>query len=386
MSISVHELTHTITAGMGYIPDLYNMATKSNGGTISGLALYDPMSNAWGPNGQGVANSFSPFIKQRLGWITPTEITTDGIYELRASNEYPDAYIIRAGFPDMEYLLLENRQQVDYDAAMPGSGLLIYHVDESMAKQNTTGYPGQSGWPQNGNHFMVALVQADGNFQLEKTKDEGGNNGDAGDYWTAGLTLGSDCNVHPNTCTYQGGNIQTTGIVITDIWAPTGTMTFRVSGLGGVASTPSPSPPVVANTGSPTSSSVIITEVPVGSSSGAGLTGAPTGGSGAVNTEAPSIASVLVATQAPTIGSPSTDFPTPQPSTMSPTNMVSSADNNSSGTISPSVDYNSTSSDMDDKMDDTNNDETDLESSSTFKAFPLGIVVFYYPIISSLLL
>jgi hypothetical protein len=106
MGVAAHEIANTLTAGMGYILDLYNVATSGSGG---GLGLYDPMSNAWGPDGRGVLNSFSPFVKKRLGWISHTEITADGVTELPASNYDPDAYIIRAGFPDMEYLLLKQR-------------------------------------------------------------------------------------------------------------------------------------------------------------------------------------------------------------------------------------------------------------------------------------
>lgn len=31
-----------------------------------------------------------------------------------------------------EYLLLENRQVGEYDGGLPGYGLLVYHVDESV--------------------------------------------------------------------------------------------------------------------------------------------------------------------------------------------------------------------------------------------------------------
>jgi hypothetical protein len=46
-----------------------------------------------------------------------------------------------------EYFLIENRQCVGFDAGLPGEGLLIYHVDENVASN-------QSEW-----HPKVALMQ-----------------------------------------------------------------------------------------------------------------------------------------------------------------------------------------------------------------------------------
>ena len=79
-------------------------------------------------------------------------------------------------------MLVENRQALGFDAVIPAEGLAIWHVDEtkgllSWNSVNTEeGSPFHFGWPANGAHYRVALLQADGLFDLEL----GWNRGDAG--------------------------------------------------------------------------------------------------------------------------------------------------------------------------------------------------------------
>ncbi|MCB0314828.1 MAG: hypothetical protein KDH84_16485, partial [Calditrichaeota bacterium] len=75
-----------------------------------------------------------------------------------------------------QYFLVENRQPVGYDAALPGFGLCIYHVDEDIGTQNDDEwYPGHTSF----GHYLVALEQADGMWNLEQNI----NRGDNGDPW-----------------------------------------------------------------------------------------------------------------------------------------------------------------------------------------------------------
>lgn len=228
MGTPTHEGIHTFGT-----PDLYDVKRVLEGGSgnVGGLGVYDIMSRSDGPNGDGIAAGMSAFVKERLGWMDPVLIQYDGVYEVKAASQGSPAYKITKGFATdgSEYLLIENREQLGYDANLPGRGLLIYHVDDSLELQDTAGYNGQSGWPANGNHYRVALLQADGKYDLEQLV----NNGDAGDYWVAGMTLAPGGNGNfPNTDSYQNGKIQGTGITITDISEPGTVMTFRVSGLG----------------------------------------------------------------------------------------------------------------------------------------------------------
>jgi len=215
-----HEWIHTLGA-----PDVYDLNTM-----YGGLGAYDIMSDPRGGKDPAYPGSVSPWTKMQVNWLEPIEITQDGEYTIQTSQNKPEIYIIRANYPDGEYLLIENRQRVEYDNKLVSTdGLLIYKVDESKKLMEEAGFPGQSGWPANRKHYEVALLQADGNYDLERSQ----NHGDAGDVWVEGMTLGphgKGSRDFPNTDSYSS-NIYETGITITDISAPGNTMKFRVSGL-----------------------------------------------------------------------------------------------------------------------------------------------------------
>lgn len=112
-----------------------------------------------------------PWHRMEIGALEPIEITVDGIYTARASALYKDVYRISLPYEDGEYLLIENRQPVlsDVDLWPPG-GILIWHIDENTAGigNRYRGGPFLEGWPGNGDHYRVALLQADGEYELEK--------------------------------------------------------------------------------------------------------------------------------------------------------------------------------------------------------------------------
>jgi len=230
-----HELGHA----MG-LPDLYD-------GTFEGVGLgsFDFMSQSWGFDGSGTYPPLgTAWTKMQAGWVDVLTITASGEYELEASSESNVVFKITHGFPDGEYLLLENRQPMSYDSRLPQGGIAIFHVDESSKNQKARGFPGQVGWPGNGKHYKVALLAADGKYDLE----QGLNQGDAYDLWHANslyneLRPGS-AGVHPNTDSYQNGNVEQTGLRIHGFSSSGRRMTFRVEGI--------PSPPSRSPTEQPT--------------------------------------------------------------------------------------------------------------------------------------
>ncbi|MCX5634538.1 MAG: M6 family metalloprotease domain-containing protein [Planctomycetota bacterium] len=218
------------------LPDLYDTV-----GSGEGIGSWELMANSWGFDGSQLhPPHFSAWSKIKLGWVTPTVIRTPGSYTIGQAETNPKVYRINYGYPSNEYLLIENRQPVGIESTMPQGGLCIYHIDD-LAGDNTEGYPGQAGWPANGNHYRVALLQADGNYNLEK----GDNRGDLYDvYHSAGVSqIGTGPGNYPNTDAYQSGNIIVTGNTLYSISAAGASMSF-VYDNGSV-----PQPPV-AQTGS----------------------------------------------------------------------------------------------------------------------------------------
>jgi hypothetical protein len=77
-----------------------------------------------------------------------------------------------------EYYLVENRRKEGFDAELPGEGLLVWHVDETV--------PGFRTAQSRPEHKLLHLVEADGRNDLDRGTRAGGNRGDATDPW-AGL-------------------------------------------------------------------------------------------------------------------------------------------------------------------------------------------------------
>eukprot|EP00571_Detonula_confervacea_P010624 CAMPEP_0172307488 /NCGR_PEP_ID=MMETSP1058-20130122/8325_1 /TAXON_ID=83371 /ORGANISM="Detonula confervacea, Strain CCMP 353" /LENGTH=1288 /DNA_ID=CAMNT_0013019663 /DNA_START=93 /DNA_END=3959 /DNA_ORIENTATION=+ len=246
MGVICHELGHYLG-----LPDLYD-------GTFdgAGLGAYDFMSQSWGWDGSGLyPPNLSAWSKLQVGWAEAELIVEDGTYELQASTLSNKVYKIEEGYPDGEYLLIENRQPNGYDSKIHVGGLAIYHIDENANGQQLRGYPSQSNWPTNGEHYKVAMLAADGSYDLEK----GNNHGDDGDLWHSSSPLRElkSNGPFPNTEAYQDGNVEGTGIRIFEFGNGGDTMTFRVNGLGKPIPPPTAKPVTNAPSKQPSNSPVV---------------------------------------------------------------------------------------------------------------------------------
>lgn len=231
IGVICHETGHFLG-----LPDLYDgNDSDGDGRSGSGLGSYCLMANSWGFDGsQLYPPHMSVWCKAALGWMNPTVISSGGNYSLTQAETTSAAYRINLGYPSGEYLLVENRQPTGFDSAMPQGGLAIFHIDEA-ADNTIEGHPWQTGWPSNGNHYKVALLQADGTYDLERGFDRG----DSTDVYHGGLVKEIGPATSPNTDSYQGGNIVATDNRIFNISASGSTMTFSFEVVG----TPDPDPP-----------------------------------------------------------------------------------------------------------------------------------------------
>jgi immune inhibitor A len=216
IGVYAHEIGHVFG-----LPDLYDLD-----GSSRGIGKWSLMANgSWnGYFGNSPAH-LDAWCRSQLGFCTPTIVTDQMIdASLPAIETTPLIYRL---WPDgggtNEYFLIENRQKTGYDAPLPGSGILIWHVDESQSSNSNEWYPGHT----SSGHYWVALEQADSLWQLEKSTSYG----DAGDPFpgTTNKTTFSAAST-PSSNDYTGA---ATYVTITNISPSGATMTcdFQV-GLG----------------------------------------------------------------------------------------------------------------------------------------------------------
>ncbi|MEP6809073.1 MAG: M6 family metalloprotease domain-containing protein [Chthoniobacterales bacterium] len=208
------------------LPDLYDTDNSSDG-----IGSWCMMANSWGFDGTQLhPPDYSAWCKMILGWVTPTILTNPGTYSVAQAETNKAIYRINRGFTANEFLLIENRQPAGLETDMPQGGIAIWQVDEALTGNTNEGYPGQAGWPSNGNHYKVALLQADGRYDLEKIAHASANQrGDATDVYRSGGVDAIGMNTVPNTDRYKLGTAGPTANRITNISTSGSTMTFDFS-------------------------------------------------------------------------------------------------------------------------------------------------------------
>ncbi|MEJ6951711.1 M6 family metalloprotease domain-containing protein [Natronospora cellulosivora (SeqCode)] len=147
-----HELGHSV---LGY-PDLY---VRDDG---FGVGAYCLMSSSGGKN----PPPLSPYLRSIVsGWGEVIKLN-DMIGE-DAPNFYTDTngnskvFLWENPTNNKEYILIEGINPEGRYANFPEEGgLLIWHVDETGNNIRSKSYPDH--------HYLVSVVQADGNFDLEK--------------------------------------------------------------------------------------------------------------------------------------------------------------------------------------------------------------------------
>jgi len=158
VNIPIHEIGHVLG-----LPDLYDYD-----GSSFGVGGWDVMGIWAAPPAR--PPHFGAWARERLGWATVRHIATSGRVELSAVARAGEVVRIDLN-GGREYLLLEYRAADGADASAPGTGLLVWHIDESVLDAR--------GWGVNDDeaHPAVRVVQADGRNDLAARA----NVGDSGD-------------------------------------------------------------------------------------------------------------------------------------------------------------------------------------------------------------
>ena len=205
-----HEAAHALFG----IPDLYDRGYQS-----SGLGAWSMMAGgSWGDGGRSPAH-FDAWSKLQMG-VTDPQNVNENLYniEIPAIESEDASYIIwQDGDPGNEYFLIENRQQIGFDTSIPGAGLIIYHIDDAarQTQNDREWFPGN----EDNGHYLVALEQADGNWDLEQ--DE--NRGDEGDPFPGSTDNQTfDAGSTPSSRAYSG---ESTDVSILDIEQNDGVIT-----------------------------------------------------------------------------------------------------------------------------------------------------------------
>lgn len=157
IGVFCHEFGHVLG-----LPDLYDIDYSTNG-----IGDWSVMAGGSYNGGSRVPAQFDAWCKVTLGWVTPTNYVANADSQTLARVEdNPQVFRLwRGGAIGPQYFLVENRQRKLFDRFLPGDGLLIYHIDETV--------PGN--WDEN--HRLVDIEQADGLRQLNNS----GSQGDAAD-------------------------------------------------------------------------------------------------------------------------------------------------------------------------------------------------------------
>lgn len=152
IGVICHELCHVFGA-----PDYYDADYEESGGRFPGTGSMDLMA-AGGYNGNGkIPCHINMYQKILFGWVEPTFLTLPtSVSQMPDAATSPTAYIIKIGTEGEEYIL-ENRQTVGFDSAIPSQGLIIYHIHKNVQRE----------WRLNTSHpQMVYIVDASSTYDI----------------------------------------------------------------------------------------------------------------------------------------------------------------------------------------------------------------------------
>jgi M6 family metalloprotease-like protein len=158
VGLLAHETGHALG-----LPDLYDYDGSSQG------------IGAWGLMGTGSHSApHSPahlgaWEKEQLGWVRVDWLVEDdpdfAVFPVHTSRT-----VFRHDVPDGsgQYVLIENRQRIGSDRRLPGSGLLVWHIDPERGELGA--------WNNDERRTAVSIIEADGRDDLAA-----GRRADAGD-------------------------------------------------------------------------------------------------------------------------------------------------------------------------------------------------------------
>ena len=203
----IHEIGHLL---LGW-PDLYDKGQDSRG-----IGTYGVMGSGSGFRKRPTPPN--PWLRHDAGWTEVTELNTDfdaeapnGKITLAANSHSAYRWTNPANVHESFYI--EARTKTDQDLYLPDQGLLIWHIDANKYSNNE-----QDMTPEH--HYMVSVVQADGQHDLENKL----NYGDSQDLFDASSYDEFSPNTLANSNWWNGDE---SGLTLTNISDIGGVMTFN---------------------------------------------------------------------------------------------------------------------------------------------------------------
>jgi M6 family metalloprotease-like protein len=236
--ITAHQFGHYFG-----LPSLFN--------TVSGrtaIGKWGVMDIGFGNFGGLVPPEPSAWSKVFLGWETPVVVYEGSGLTVVPPEENGGTKIYKIPISPTEYYLIENRQQDfagddlnavvaasgvmlevdDYDVDIPGSGLLIWHIDERVIAAGLSDNAVNTNIDRKG----IDLEEADGSQDIGESFPgilpgfSTPENGIPGDAFFSGNNIRFTPDTEPGTLSNSRGNSH---ISVTDIGASGNAMTFSVS-------------------------------------------------------------------------------------------------------------------------------------------------------------
>ncbi len=123
IGVMCHEFGHNLGA-----PDFYD-TDYDTGGQYDGTGDWDIMSGgSWNGNSGDKPAHHNPWTKIFYQWSTPTVLTTAQNVTVLNNQTTNQIYKYNTTSSN-EYFLAVNQQQTGFNSAIPGHGMIIYHVD-----------------------------------------------------------------------------------------------------------------------------------------------------------------------------------------------------------------------------------------------------------------
>ncbi len=163
-----HEFGH-----LRGLPELY----APGGAGHEGIGVWGLMGQGtWLGRGERPPHP-SAWCKAAMGWADIEVVSESGRVTLPAADRSGRVVKLWAEGPEQPwvYVLIENRQRRGTDGRLPGSGLLVWLVDERVGGFRTA--------QSDPDRMRVRLIQADGRDDLRVGHRSGGNRGDVTDPW-----------------------------------------------------------------------------------------------------------------------------------------------------------------------------------------------------------